>query len=221
MRSFDLKFVVKDTDRHGNVRYYFRRKGQPKVRLPEPGTAEFLAAYQRALAGVSAPKVIAAPKASQGTFDALCQSYYVSAAFKTSLEARTQMIRRRILGRFCDSLTPIGQKRQGGLPFAEITPAHIRRHRDGLAEKPEAANALVKALRALYVHAIEYEMTDRNPARDVPYLDSANPDGFHSWTIEEIRQYEAKHAVGTTARLALALAIYTGQRRADIVNLVT
>jgi hypothetical protein len=29
----DYKFLVEDTDRHGNVRIYFRRKGQPKIRL--------------------------------------------------------------------------------------------------------------------------------------------------------------------------------------------
>lgn len=36
------KFVVEDADRHGNVRIYFRRKGQPKTRLvATPGTLEF------------------------------------------------------------------------------------------------------------------------------------------------------------------------------------
>ena len=28
------RFVVEDVDRHGNVRIYFRRKGQPKIRSP-------------------------------------------------------------------------------------------------------------------------------------------------------------------------------------------
>ena len=30
------RFVVEDIDRHGNVRIYFRRKGQPKIRLIVP-----------------------------------------------------------------------------------------------------------------------------------------------------------------------------------------
>ena len=43
------RFVVEDVDRHGNVRIYFRRKGQPKIRLTEmPGTAAFDAEYHRA-----------------------------------------------------------------------------------------------------------------------------------------------------------------------------
>jgi hypothetical protein len=47
-----IKHVVEDTDRHGNVRIYFRRKGHPKVRLPSPvGSPEFEAAYAAALEG--------------------------------------------------------------------------------------------------------------------------------------------------------------------------
>ena len=33
MVTLRLRFVVSDRDRHGNVRYYFRRKGEKKVRL--------------------------------------------------------------------------------------------------------------------------------------------------------------------------------------------
>lgn len=36
--------------------------------------------------------------------------------------------------------------------------------------------------------------------------------------MDEIRQFEEKHPVGSVARLALALALYTGQRRADLVQ---
>jgi integrase len=39
----------------------------------------------------------------------------------------------------------------------------------------------------------------------------------HSWTIEEVLQFEKRHAIGTKARLALALLLYTGQRRSDVV----
>jgi hypothetical protein len=43
--SIDLPFVIADTDRHGNVRYYFRRRPEKKVRLRgKPGSAEFEAA---------------------------------------------------------------------------------------------------------------------------------------------------------------------------------
>lgn len=63
----------------------------------------------------------------------------------------------------------------------------------------------------------EEGLVHTNPARDVQYRASANPDGHHSWTIEEVEAFEARHPVGTKARLALALLLYTGQRRSDIV----
>ena len=50
MVKIRLRYVVEDTDRHGNPRLYFCRKGQPKVRLPGlPGSDEFMAAYEAAL----------------------------------------------------------------------------------------------------------------------------------------------------------------------------
>ena len=55
-----LKYVVEDMDRHGNVRIYYRRKGQSKIRLPGPiGSPEFLTAYKAAETG--AKRVIEKP----------------------------------------------------------------------------------------------------------------------------------------------------------------
>ena len=107
--------------------------------------------------------------------------------------------------------------RDGDKPFALMEARHVRRRRDEKAEKPEAANSLVKALRQVFAFAIENDLAERNPAKDVPYLKSGS-EGFHSWTIEEVRQFEERHAIGTKARLALALLLYTGQRRSDVVT---
>jgi integrase/recombinase XerD len=50
MVTLRLRFTVSDKDRHGNIRYYFRRKGEKKVRLDgPPGSTEFMDAYQKAL----------------------------------------------------------------------------------------------------------------------------------------------------------------------------
>ena len=47
--TIELKFLIEDTDRHGNVRVYFRRHGR-KTRIREtPGTEEFMVAYRAAL----------------------------------------------------------------------------------------------------------------------------------------------------------------------------
>ncbi|TCP98148.1 phage integrase family protein [Sphingomonas sp. PP-F2F-A104-K0414] len=39
--------------------------------------------------------------------------------------------------------------------------------------------------------------------------------GFHSWTEEEIAAFERRHPIGTVARLAFDLMIWTGQRGGD------
>src|SRR3546814_7190772 len=44
-------------------------------------------------------------------------------------------------------------------------------------------------------------------------------EGFHTWTEEEIAQFEAYHPIGTNARLAMALMLYTGQRKSDAVKM--
>ena len=48
-------------------------------------------------------------------------------------------------------------------------------------------------------------------------LPRVKADGHHTWTEDEIAKYEATHAVGTKARLALALLLYTGQRKSDVI----
>ena len=43
--------------------------------------------------------------------------------------------------------------------------------------------------------------------------------GFYSWTEDDIAAFEAKHPIGSRARLALALLLFTAQRRADVIKL--
>ncbi|GGE18778.1 integrase [Primorskyibacter flagellatus] len=211
--KFRLKYVVEDTDRHGNIRLYYRRHGR-KVRLRGPaGSPEFLADYKAASAGPAPTSKDEPPvgRVVPRSIKWLCVEYYKSAMFK-ELDPRTQKVRRSILERFCQ------RKDDGDKPYALLGPKHIRTRRDEMADRPEAANGMVKALRQLYRFALRYDHHDDNPAEKVEYL-SGNAEGFHSWTLEEIAKFEEKHPIGTTARLALALALYTGQRRADLVQL--
>jgi integrase len=43
--------------------------------------------------------------------------------------------------------------------------------------------------------------------------------GYPTWSETEIARFEAAHMIGTKARLAFALLLYTGQRRGDVVRL--
>jgi integrase len=208
------RYVTEDVDRHGNVRLYFRRKGQPKLRLPPMDAPEFAATYRAALAGDLKPEPTKRAAVVSGSLRGLCAEYYKSALF-TRLELNTRSVRRSILERFCQHKNSTGEP-YGDLPYKLLEARHIRKVRDELAEKPEAANNLVKALRQLYGYATEYDLAERNPARDVSRIHTGS-DGFHTWTPEEVREFEERHAVGTKARLALALMLYAGLRRSDAV----
>src|SRR5262249_32935194 len=86
------------------------------------------------------------------------------------------------------------------------------------ADRPAAANAVRLALRVLMRHAIELGLRADDPTREVRAIRNKST-GHHSWTDAEIEQFEGYHLIGTRARLALALLLYTGQRRVDVVRM--
>jgi integrase len=208
------RFLVEDVDRHGNVRIYFRRKGQLKIRLREmPGTAAFDSEYHRAFDGeIISPSPDQRTPATPGTMRWLCEQYYASATFQ-SLAASTRKVRRGILEEICE--------RAGNFRYAMMETAHVAKLRDEKTAFPHAANNRVKALRQLFAWATspEYGYAKKNPARDVSNLRGTNPDGIRAWTEAEAVRYEARHPIGTKARLAFDLLLYTGVRRSDVVKL--
>lgn len=60
-------------------------------------------------------------------------------------------------------------------------------------------------------------MAKLNPAVAIKDLHSG--DGFHTWSIPEVRQFEAKHPAGSKARLTLYIAMFTGLRRQEVAIL--
>ena len=83
----------------GQRYYYFRRRGQPRVRLPGlPGSAAFMAAYQDALA-VQPVAIGKTLRSKPGSVSAALADYYQSQAFR-SLTGGTPAIRRSTLERF-------------------------------------------------------------------------------------------------------------------------
>lgn len=221
MRYKKPKYVIEDVGPDGVVRFYFRRrKGHKKIRLHGlPWTPSFMAEYEAALNQTAIPKDGTAKKRQKGTLGWLCHKYCEDSIAFGKLDERTQRVRRGILDAICDATTTSESIiKMGTIPMAAITPKAIRVLRDRIGRKhPEQANSWVKALRQVFKHAVEQEYLTNNPTRDVPYL-SSDSEGFHTWTIEEVEDFESAHPVGTKARLALALMLYTGQRRSDAVR---
>jgi integrase/recombinase XerD len=209
MVTIRLKYLAEDRDRHGNTRWYVRLPGRPKIRIrAAPGTREFMDQYAAAAAG-QADRPRLPREAARGSFRRLCISYYGSAAFGR-LDPSTQSWQRRALDRLA--------QQHGDKPVALMQPKHVRSLRDELKETPGAAKTRLKALRALFRWAVEADEAPHDPTFGVKPINYVSH-GFHTWTIEEVEAYERRHPIGTKARLALAILLYTSWRREDAVRL--
>jgi len=195
-------------DRHGKPRFYFRRAGfETRPLRGLPYSPEFMADYEAAMAGQRQP--VGVDRARPGTMHALALSYFASPEFRT-LGQSTQRARRWIIERFC--------REHGDKRVALLQREHIVKMMAERAKQPGKANNLRKMLRAMMKHAIDIGLRNDDPTRDIRAI-RVKSDGHHSWTDDEIAQFEGHHPIGSRARLALALLLYTGQRRGDVVRM--
>ena len=209
------RYINAYIDHTGKPRYYFRRAGFKSVKLPgTPWSPEFMQAYEIASAGQ--PAAIGAARVLPGSMHALAISYYGSPQF-AEMRPSSQRVRRNIIERFCRE-TDANGLRNGDKRAALLQRDHIIRFMAARAAQPESANGLRKALRALMQHSVDIGLRTDDPTRDVKAI-RVKSDGYHSWTEEEIAQFEARHPIGSRPRLALALLLYTGQRRSDVVRM--
>jgi integrase len=214
MANLRLKYVQQWVDgRNGKAvpRYYFRRPGCSRVALPgQPGTSEFMEAYAAAMAHQPPQRTVIERVAAPGTMSYLRLSYLNSAAYR-QMERSTQGVYRNVLDRFCEQF--------GHLHVKTFRRKHMIDLMGKLADKPGSASNFRKAIRAMCKHAMDIEMIASDPTRDVKPIRSKSADGIHSWTEDEVTKFEVRHAVGTKARLAFDLLVYTGQRRSDVVRM--
>lgn len=217
------KFLLRDTDRHGNPRFYVRRAGR-KIRIRDPiGSPAFHRAYAAAverLSHLSAPRDASAPKAfPRGTVGWLGACYFASEEFQSLAPNSQSEIRSILEGCFREPHTDSDPDPMGFCPLQHFTAQKVKRLRDLKKGKPGAANNRRKWLSAMFSWAIEQTppLATSNPARDVKRIQYAS-DGFHTWTESEIATFERVHPIGTRARLALALLLFTGVRRSDVVT---
>jgi integrase len=210
-----LKYVHAWVDKRNGgakARYYFERRGFKRVPLPGlPGSAEFMEAYQAALAGQTAPRMpIGANRTKTGSIAALIVAYYGSSVPFLALGASTQRAYRNILERF--------RAEHGDKPVALLTRNHLNAMLAGKVKKPTAANHWLRQVKSLMEFAVEQGYRKDNPTAGIKKI-KERTDGFHTWTEDEIAQFEVAHPVGSKARLALGLLLYTAQRRSDIIRM--
>jgi integrase len=151
---------------------------------------------------------IGAGRIKPGSVAAVVAEYFDSQQFFASKSAGTQRMRRGILERF--------RAAYGERPFALLPAEWIEALLD--AKPPHAARSWLVTLRSLCQFALKRRWLRADPTANIK-LRAIKGDGFHTWTEDEIARFEAHHAIGTKPRLALALLLYTAQRRSDVVRM--
>src|SRR6516165_2010061 len=208
MARIKLRYVNEFVDRHGKVRFYFRRPGSRSVKLPGlPGSIQLMDAYQAALATVAPPP--SSPKhVIHGSLTEIASGYFRSAAFANLSETSQRLYR--------SALKPILEA-HGHRLVRELPKTAARNIVEAIgATRPGMANLTRAALSQVMVYAIATGVRIDDPFSGLPRYRLGT---HHTWTDAELAQFERHWRLGTRERLAYALLLYTGQRGGDVVKM--
>lgn len=75
---------------------------------------------------------------------------------------------------------------------------------------------ILRMLKLVLYFAVEEELIEVNPAARIKELKGGT---YRSWTDDECTQFETRWGPGTMQRRAYAIALYSGQRKADQVGM--
>ena len=210
MTKIRLRYIHEFVDRHGKVRRYVRLPGRKRVplpALPEPPSS-------CGLQELRSPARFLRPgwcRSHCARHDRRCSRELLPVLrLLRRLLPRHARVRRNILERF---RTEHRDKR-----VALLQRAHIDRMVAAKVGTPSAARNFLDTIRALMRHCLDQGWRVDDPTQGVKRL-RIKTEGFRTWTEADIAAFEAVHSVGTRARLALALLLYTAQRRSDVVRL--
>jgi hypothetical protein len=202
-------------------RVYVRRHGR-KIRIKaQEGTDAFARAYTAALdelegrpAGTTVSVV--APK---GTLGWVAAQYFASSTFKR-LDMKSRATRRGVIEECLREPPKPGAKTtMATCPIPKVNASAVMMLMDRKEGLPGAANNRKKYLSAMFKWAVKAlkDVVKSNPCRDAEHIDYST-DGFHTWTVSEVHQFIERHPIGTRPYLALALLLFTGARRGDMVK---
>jgi len=195
------------------MRHYFRRPGGRAVALPGlPGSAEFMEAYQAALAGAATTSTeIGANRTKSGTVNAAIVAYYRSKNFTDGLAPETKRMRRNILERF--------RARHGDKRIALLQVGHIVKLLETMT--PHAQKNWLKTIRGLMAFALTPDeatglrLIASDPTDGIKLVRPAKSIGHMTWLEPQVAMYRNRHLLGTVARAALELLLNIAARRHD------
>jgi integrase len=207
----------------GKRRVRFRKNGFATYLTGAPCSDAFMRQYAAALDGVKVQaSSIGAQRTVAGTVNALIAAYLdplSTSPFKTGA-AETQRTRRNILENFrtAHGDKPLSRTDANGRRTMLLTREHVQRIVNEKAATPFAQRNFLNTLRAMFKWAAKEGRIPDDPTLGVT-REKVKTAGYKTWSEDHIARFEAKHPIGTKARLAFALLLYTGQRRSDVVKI--
>jgi integrase len=207
----------------GTRRVRFRQGGFSTYLTGTPWSEDFMRQYAAALDGVKAyASTIGAGRTVVGTVNALIKAYLdplSSSPFKTGA-AETKRTRRNILENFAKAHgdKPLFRTDISGRRTMLLTREHVQRIVNEKAATPFAQRNFLNALRAMFKWATKEGRIPDDPTLGVT-REKVKTTGYKTWSEDHIARFEATHPIGSKARLAFALLLYTGQRRSDVVKM--
>lgn len=207
MERLTLPFLA-TVDSKGALYGYYRRDGRRtpiKGRDGTPlvyGSAAWLQRYAEIHAMHDDP---GDGKPGHGSFNWLVEKYYRSPNF-TERAAATQAGYRRYIEEL--------RAKYGNRPVGTMSRGFVLDLRDAWSHSPRRANYYIQMLSILSELAIDHGLRSDNPAKGVKKLKDKG--GWRAWAPEELLWFEGA-AANRAARIAYFLALYTGQRLADVL----
>jgi integrase len=198
----------------------FMRKGFPERELPRTDfkpalhghafSAAFEAAYRAAVDGqpLAPTPNGAALRSGPGSVNSVVALYLQSSTF-TKLSSTTQKQRWPVLNRF--------RENHGTLPLAKIHRQFIK----GVLTSYDGhtARRWFQVIRGLMQFAVEKGFCEVDPTAGIKRPPAPKSDGHATWEESEIALFRSHFAIGTMERLAMELALNTGQRVSDLIRM--
>ena len=196
-------------DRHGKMRWRYRVKGFTAQLGTDYGSPEFVKRYEAALRREKVKGGVGQDRTRAGTINALVAAFYNTPEFR-AVGPKTKYSYRRIIEEF--------RRGSGDKRVDKLQRRHVQEMIAAKADAPASANFLLQMIRRLMDLAIVLEMRDDNPTKGMkPY--KLNPDGWHTWTEDEIAQFYEVHKLGSLPYLAMTLMLWTAAARSDALKL--
>ena len=203
-------YLHREHTRHGAIVWYVRIEKGPRIRIRgDYGSPEFKAAYDAAISGQTPPR-----KSAERAWPLRLHGSWAGSRNSGAWARLSGATRRQRENVFLHVIETAGDE-----PFAKITRKTIAAAMDRRKETPFAAIDFLKSMRGLFRWAFLNLATSRAIQRKGYAALVLKPRASIAGQDAEIECFEARWPIGTRERLALALLLFTGLRRGDVVKL--